>query len=82
MMEDGVYSSANNQEEKLGTLFDYKLPLKNGSSNHYVLKWWSDNTSASVIDLKNIRNNVSGRPRRYIDNTLDCIRESNNLDEG
>lgn len=70
------------EEAKLGTLFDYKLPLKNGSSNHYVLKWWSDNTSASVIDLKNIRNNVSGRPRRYIDNTLDCIRESNNLDEG
>ena len=54
-------------------LFDYEVKLKGGKSHHYVLSWFSENECEAKKDLKEIRNTVSGAPRRYIDNTLDCI---------
>ena len=54
-------------------LFDCPVKLKGGKSHHYVLAWFAGQEIDAKNDLKKIRNKVSGAPRRYIDNTLDCI---------
>lgn len=56
-------------------LFDCNVQLKGGKSRHYTLAWFATNIQESQSDLMKIRNSVSGSPRRYIDNTLLCIRD-------
>lgn len=53
---------------------DKDVPLKNGNSRHYLLKWWDENDKNSVIGKLNaIRETVSDSPRRYIDKTIMAI---------
>jgi hypothetical protein len=56
-------------------VFDYLLPLKGGKSSHYVVNWFESNNhlAQNKENLKSIRKTVSDAPRRYIDNTLECI---------
>lgn len=62
---------------------DIKAPLKSGRIFHYELSWYVNNNCqnrAQQLDniinaLKNIRQTVSDAPRKYIDNTLDVIKE-------
>ena len=50
---------------------DKDVPLKNGNSKHYLLKWWDEGDSKRAEDSLNaIRETVSDAPRRYIDKTI------------
>lgn len=59
--------------EGVSVIYDHKIPLKSASSNHYIVNWYGDDINGTKEMLKAIRNTVSDSPRRYIDNTLDCI---------
>jgi hypothetical protein len=65
-----TYATALSQKE---ILFDCEVKLKGGKSHHYVLAWFAKNIQEGKDNLREIRNSVSGAPRRYIDNTLKCI---------
>ena len=62
---------------------DIKAPLKSGKIFHYELSWYVNNNCQNreqqldniINALKNIRQTVSDAPRKYIDNTLDVIKE-------
>lgn len=54
-------------------VFDYPVPLKGGSSNHYILNWFGGDFMNNKANLLAIRFTVSDSPRRYIDNTLKCF---------
>lgn len=54
-------------------VFDYPVPLKGGSSNHYILNWFGSDLENNKANLLAIRLTVSDSPRRYIDNTLRCF---------
>ena len=54
-------------------IFDYPVPLKKGSSCHYVLDWFTEDKTENLHNLGAIRRTVSDSPRRYIDNTINCI---------
>jgi hypothetical protein len=52
----------------------YKVPLKNGKVTHNIIKPFKEKTNLEWIEsLKQIYNSVSGRPRIYIDNTIDFL---------
>ena len=46
-----------------------KVPLRTGQSYHYIINWF-ENKGRAQNALNIIREDVSGSPRRYIDNTL------------
>ena len=61
---------------------DIKAPLKSGKITHYELSWYIDDMATDELAIKaikesltNFRQNVSDTPRKYIDNTLDVIRD-------
>jgi hypothetical protein len=57
-------------------LIKYKAPTKSGKINHYCLNWVNDKdfkVKQSVQNIDNIYTVVSGKPRLYIDNTLDFL---------
>lgn len=54
-------------------VFDYPVPLKGGSSCHYILNWFGSDFESNKSNLLAIRLTVSDSPRRYIDNTLKCF---------
>lgn len=45
------------------------VPLRSGHSCHYILNWYREEEKVKNA-LTRIREDVSGTPRRYIDNTL------------
>jgi hypothetical protein len=52
----------------------YRVPLKNGKATHKIIKPFNQENRAKWIDsLKQIYNSVSGKPRVYIDNTIDFL---------
>ncbi len=51
----------------------YKTPLKSGKSNHFVLKPTSKHKDAALDNLNKLYHTVSGKPRQYIDNTIEFI---------
>lgn len=56
---------------------NYKTPLKNGKINHKLVNWaYAYKTDKEdIIDvIKKFYFKVSGKPRRYIDNTIDFIK--------
>ncbi len=55
----------------------YKAPLKSGKANHYILKPSLQLREKTIDYLNNLYRTVSGKPRQYIDNTIDFI---NSLD--
>lgn len=56
---------------------DKDIPLKNGNSKHYLLKWWSDGEIKTVKERLNaIRETVSDSPRRYIDKTIKAMEDA------
>jgi hypothetical protein len=50
----------------------YKTPLKSGKANHYVLNPWA-NRKEFISNLNKLYHTVYGKPRQYIDNTIDYI---------
>ncbi|MDR2457996.1 MAG: hypothetical protein LBD41_05905 [Clostridiales Family XIII bacterium] len=74
-------------------IFEGKSHLKSGLITHLNLNWFSqlignDNLSDKTEDeikneiikqLKKYYLSVSGSPRRYIDNTIECINNKNNM---
>lgn len=72
-MHHTVESLSEQLSQNGGVVFDYLLSLKKGVSNHYVLDWFSDSRDESINNLLKIRHTVSDSPRRYIDNTMNCI---------
>lgn len=81
-----VHHTAENSAMKLsnesGSFKDIKAPLKSGKISHYELSWYIDdnNSKDKIIEiqdaLKAIRQTVSDAPRKYIDNTLEVIRNN------
>jgi hypothetical protein len=53
----------------------YPLPMKFGNINHYTIDWTLDlGKNKDPVELvSNLYNNVSGEPRKYVDNTLEFI---------
>jgi hypothetical protein len=72
------YLIDNNFMHKIenGILFRYPSPMKSGTITHYSVDWeyfvQNDKTSQGIIT--NLYNCVSGKPRKYVDNTVDYIR--------
>lgn len=53
-------------------IFKYPVPMKSGEINHYLVSWdWFEKKEEAVKTVSAFYNNVSGNPRKYIDNTLD-----------
>ena len=74
------------EPENDGIFKDIKAPLKCGRVSHYELLWYVDDNIPNIQEeikaaLKNIRQTVSDAPRKYIDNTLDVIKEYYNEEE-
>lgn len=61
------------KKKDFSMVYDYNVPLKSASSNHYIINWYGDNIERTKGMLMEIRKTVSDFPRRYIDNTLKCI---------
>lgn len=68
------------ENEKWNKIILYKTPTKNGKINHYCLKWTGDKVIQENIPSANNRlivediyTIVSGKPRIYVDNTLDFL---------
>lgn len=69
----------------LSTLFETSTPLKSGKISHINVNWFSmigilETKDLKSIDfnlalnkIKNLKCNISGPPRKYIDNTLDVL---------
>lgn len=51
----------------------HKAALKSGKINHYLLGTLNDYRAESIENLKKLYNTVSGKPRQYIDNTIEFI---------
>lgn len=69
-LESMAYDMINKGEK---IIFDHLVPLKKGSSCHYVLDWFSESKDINMENLYKIRKTVSDSPRRYIDNTITCF---------
>ena len=55
---------------------DIKTPLKYGWISHYELSWYFDDIEQTMSVLNKIRENVSGEPRVYVDNTLKVLEDN------
>lgn len=51
----------------------YKAPLKSGKINHFVLQPLEKYRDEKILNLKTLYTTVSGKPRQYIDNTIEFI---------
>jgi hypothetical protein len=55
---------------------NYNTPMKSGNISHYLVDWTVD--FENIEDAQNVfielYNNVSGKPRQYVDNTFDFVR--------
>lgn len=77
----------NNKEESVSGLIlsEINTPLKCGSINHLNLLWFKDLETTDFDSLKEklkkFKHNISGSPRRYIDNTLHIINTIQNSEE-
>lgn len=69
---------------KTSLLFkDVKAPLKSGKISHYELSWYVNNglpdRAAQLAQIRNALNNirrtVSDAPRKYIDHTLEVMKD-------
>lgn len=81
VLHNTVEELAEKELAKSKLVFDYKVPLKGGTSKHYILSWFAANMDENVTNLNTIRKTVSDSPRRYIDNTMDSIDFYNALDK-
>jgi hypothetical protein len=56
-------------------IFKYLLPMKSGKITHYILDWtYQLGKGEDPVNLvSNLFNSVSGKPRIYVDNTLEFI---------
>ncbi len=53
----------------------YKVPLKNGKATHKVIQPFKEETRNQWVQwVEEIFNSVSGRPRIYIDNTIEFLK--------
>lgn len=70
----------HNIQENFARWLTYKTPLKSGLVNHMLLNWHFKRAEheGSLKQLKNFYKSVCGRPRIYIDNTINFI---NYIDE-
>lgn len=57
----------------------YKTHLKSGKANHYLLKPLKNEKSITLENLKKLYLTVSGKPRQYIDNTIDFVNSIKSL---
>lgn len=55
----------------------YKTPLKSGKANHYILMPNISLRKKTIEHLQKLYLTVSGKPRQYIDNTIDFINSIN-----
>lgn len=57
-------------------IFKYKVPMKFGNVNHYIADWTSqfEDKKEALKLVNKLYLSVSGKPRLYVDNTLDFIR--------
>lgn len=56
-------------------LFKYRAPMKSGAIMHYLVDWaWFPEEDGKLESaLSRLYGSVSGRPRRYVDNTIDFL---------
>jgi hypothetical protein len=59
----------------------YKVPLKSGKAKHYVFKPFKKDLSGTIENLKKLYLTVSGKPRQYIDNTIEFINSLESSDK-
>ena len=81
LVENGLIQELLNKK----SVIQYATPLKEGIIKHYLVNWLKlteTNFPKQAADLKvaipNIYCNVSGSPRRYVDNTIDFMNYGNN----
>lgn len=70
-----LHNSVEQEAQSLSKefVFDFDLPLKGGTSKHYIVNWFANDIEENRTNLRNIRKTVSDSPRRYIDNTEKSI---------
>jgi len=59
-------------------IIDYKLPFKSGRIKHKLIKSTNKQTDSAIFHLEKIYSTVSGKPRLYIDNTIEFLRTNRN----
>lgn len=65
----------------LTDMIKYKVPLKSGKATHYISNWIylynslkdKENAENSLNDTMKLYHSVSGKPRIYVDNTVDYV---------
>jgi hypothetical protein len=55
----------------------YETPLKSGKSNHNILKPVPQHKEEIISNVNKLYRSVSGKPRQYIDNTLEFLNKVN-----
>jgi hypothetical protein len=56
-------------------LFEYHVPMKHNKISHHILDWtrFLSEEKESLRMISNLYNYVSGKPRIYVDNTIEFI---------
>lgn len=52
-----------------------KVPTKSGMINHFTVDWMSSDSTKAVLIMNGFYNDMSGYPRKYLDNTIEYIEE-------
>lgn len=61
---------------KSADIYKYPVPMKSGAINHYIVSWdWFSSKEEAIERVSAFYNDVSGNPRKYIDNTLDFVNQ-------
>ena len=54
-------------------IYRYPVPMKSGKINHYIVDWIGDSKNSCEL-VSNLYNSVSGKPRKYVDNTIEFLK--------
>ena len=73
-----LHNSVEEYAERLSNnselVYDYDVVLKGGHSKHYIVNWARNDFELNRRNVLNIRKTVSDSPRRYVDNTMNCMK--------
>ena len=59
-----------------GYVKSYYTPMKSGNISHYLIDWTTEPEREKHLSeiFLHLYNNVSGSPRKYVDNTYDFVK--------
>ena len=75
-MEKHLVETGNIAICEYDSIFKYPVPMKNGKIIHYIVDWLSlsEGEVNWIESVSQLYKDISGNPRLYVDNTVDCVR--------